>query len=258
MSLFDSFSPLDEIVQVVYQSVHRFVVLSNVNFGPIDPGWEVHVGIADMGRWWKGRWVEKDVEQIAGTTTSSTLLEAFAEKLVGTFINGELFVADWDPENGTEMKIVFGSSAKRPLSMTLREMDAKEASIFTINTLFSIALAAQSRKCQLHPSGASALPSYTLPVAGSSNNNRGPPSPLAPSAMHHAEKPREKTTSLTTKEAEDEIKALRAQLADAQRGEGATSSIPDKEFKPAAATAKTTIPRKKARRFKEMQFADDD
>ncbi len=65
MSVFDSFAPLDEIIQVIYQGVHRFVILSNVNFGPIEPGWDVHVGLADTGRWWKGRWMEKDVEDIA-------------------------------------------------------------------------------------------------------------------------------------------------------------------------------------------------
>jgi len=265
MSVFDSFAPLDEIIQVIYQGVHRFVVLSNVNFGPIEPGWDVHVGLADTGRWWKGRWMEKDVEDIAGSTTSVTLLEAFAEKLAGTFINGELYVADWNPDDSVEMKMVFGTSAKRPLSMTLREMDAKDASIYTINTLFVIALAAQSRKCQLNPSSSSALPSYSAPVSGASHKNVCVPSPLvASSSTRGADKPREKTTSLTTKEAEDEIKALRAQLVDAQRGgkpgdEGDVSAVPQrapKSINAAATAAKSTAPRKKARRFKEMQFDD--
>ena len=65
MSVFDSFASLDEIIQVVYQGADRFVVLSNVEFGPLRAGWDIHVGLADEGRWWKGRWTEKDVENIA-------------------------------------------------------------------------------------------------------------------------------------------------------------------------------------------------
>ena len=65
MSVFDSFASLDEIIQVIYQGADRFVVLSNVEFGPLRAGWDIHVGLVDEGRWWKGRWTEKDVENIA-------------------------------------------------------------------------------------------------------------------------------------------------------------------------------------------------
>lgn len=56
-----NFHPLDELTQVIYQSVYRFVVLSNVS----DDQWTVHLGLSGPeGRWWRGRWMEEDVLQI--------------------------------------------------------------------------------------------------------------------------------------------------------------------------------------------------
>ena len=55
------FGCLDELAQVIYQSMYRFVVLSSVT---VDE-WIIHVGLADsQGRWWKGRWSQDDVERI--------------------------------------------------------------------------------------------------------------------------------------------------------------------------------------------------
>ena len=54
------FSPLDELIQVVYQGSARFVILSSVD----DASWTVHVGLTgEEGRWWRGRWTDKDVKK---------------------------------------------------------------------------------------------------------------------------------------------------------------------------------------------------
>lgn len=52
------FSCLDELIQVIYQSLDRFVVLSSAS----DDEWIVHVGLSGAeGRWWRGSWAEADV-----------------------------------------------------------------------------------------------------------------------------------------------------------------------------------------------------
>ena len=54
------FSPLDELIQAVYQGSARFVILSSVD----DASWTVHVGLTgEEGRWWRGRWTDKDVKK---------------------------------------------------------------------------------------------------------------------------------------------------------------------------------------------------
>jgi hypothetical protein len=56
--IMNSFSPLDEMIQLIYQSVYQFVVMSSVT----PDKWTVHVGmVGDAGRWWRGVWEEKDV-----------------------------------------------------------------------------------------------------------------------------------------------------------------------------------------------------
>ena len=51
------FASLDELIQLIYQGAHKFVVVSAVNH----TGWTVHLGLTgSSGRWWEGRWTEKD------------------------------------------------------------------------------------------------------------------------------------------------------------------------------------------------------
>lgn len=98
-----NFSCLDELTQVVYQNVHRFVVLSSVS-----DTWTIHLGLAGPeGRWWHGNWGEGDVLRIVGSKSSDKLLEAFAEKLAETFVQGDLYVGDWSTEKGAEIKVTF-------------------------------------------------------------------------------------------------------------------------------------------------------
>jgi len=55
---FANFSCLDELIQIVYQSVYKFVVLSNVSLDH----WGVHVGVD--GRWWHGRWTQDNLHKL--------------------------------------------------------------------------------------------------------------------------------------------------------------------------------------------------
>lgn len=58
MFTLDHFGVLDELIQVIYQGVDRFVVLS----GATDEAWIVSVGLeGPEGRWWQGRWEEDTV-----------------------------------------------------------------------------------------------------------------------------------------------------------------------------------------------------
>ena len=56
-----NFSCLDELVQVIYQSIYKFVVLSTVS----QDEWHVHLGLAGSeGRWWHGNWKNEDIHRI--------------------------------------------------------------------------------------------------------------------------------------------------------------------------------------------------
>ena len=88
MSIFDAFGPLDDLVQVIYQGPYRFVLLSRVDFDAIVPCWHVYVGLADKGRWWKGKWEEKDVHEfvVRGVSHSSSGQEFVNMMLMFDFI----------------------------------------------------------------------------------------------------------------------------------------------------------------------------
>lgn len=59
-NVWESFSCLDELIQVLYESVSRLVIISAV----ADDLWTVHVGLVGEGRWWRGAWTEKDILKI--------------------------------------------------------------------------------------------------------------------------------------------------------------------------------------------------
>jgi hypothetical protein len=40
-----------------------------------------------------------------GSQSSDKLLEAFAEKLAETFVQGELYIGDWNVAKGAEIKV---------------------------------------------------------------------------------------------------------------------------------------------------------
>lgn len=54
------FASLDELIQLIYQGAHKFVVISSVG----ELSWDVHLGLTGPnGRWWKGKWTERDIQQ---------------------------------------------------------------------------------------------------------------------------------------------------------------------------------------------------
>jgi len=61
MTIIDLFGPLDEMIQLIYQGIHQFVVMSNTTHDE----WTVHIGMVGVaGRWWRGVWREKDVSVV--------------------------------------------------------------------------------------------------------------------------------------------------------------------------------------------------
>ena len=60
-SALSHFGSLDELIQVIYQGLVKFVVLSNVD----DDKWTVLLGLVGQeGRWWQGMWSGNDIMQI--------------------------------------------------------------------------------------------------------------------------------------------------------------------------------------------------
>ncbi|KAF8200751.1 hypothetical protein BJ912DRAFT_947063 [Pholiota molesta] len=161
------FGCLDELTQVIYQGVYKFVVLSTVS----DDVWTVHVGLSGhQGRWWHGSWSEDDIHENFGSKLSDILLEACAEKLANLFIQGEICISDWSPEKGANIKLTFGPTSKKPMQIALVEMSTEEAAAYATKVFIDIALQAQSRKCRLYPSAADypTLPPVNAPPSASS------------------------------------------------------------------------------------------
>lgn len=118
------FTPLDELIQVIYQGSSRFVIISSVD----DAAWTVHVGLTgDDGRWWQGRWTEKDVREVIvrspalrfipkrsksaldaspqGSKLSGFLVDSFVEKLADTFTKGELSIGGWSSDRTAPLQV---------------------------------------------------------------------------------------------------------------------------------------------------------
>ncbi|KAH8119641.1 hypothetical protein DFH11DRAFT_458918 [Phellopilus nigrolimitatus] len=240
MSMFDAFGPLDDLIQVIYQGTHRFVLLSKVDFDAAVPGWDVHLGLADAGRWWRGRWEEKDVVGFVGADVSETLLETFADNLAGTVTQGDLFIGDWSAEKGADIKIIFGPSGKKPLPIPLTELSAEEAAIFVANELFSLGLNAQQRKCRLNPP---AIPVYSsIPAAPAAPRRNSPPPTKKPRRASPSPPP---PSSYKPKE------------ANTPRRIPKETRNPPPEPRPAKPKSKGGVI-KKGRKVQDMEFASDD
>ncbi|KAF8160890.1 hypothetical protein B0H34DRAFT_698545 [Crassisporium funariophilum] len=262
-----NFGCLDELTQVIYQSIYKFVVLSTVS----SDKWNIHIGLAGSeGRWWQGSWSEEDISRIFGSKTSDKLLESFAEKLAETFIEGELCISDWSADKGAKIKITFGPSAKKPLHMPLVEMSPEDAAEHATKVFIDIAVQAQSRKCRLYPQTAEYSSSVPpLPVHTTKHSKRKESSPeshsrrtalkqeAAPSTSHKlAKKP--SASELEVKAAQEEIKSLKSQIerqkqiaSPIQRPLPAAVSRPHKG-------ASLANPNKKARKYQAIEFESDD
>ncbi|KAF8638024.1 hypothetical protein AX16_010656 [Volvariella volvacea WC 439] len=182
--MFSHFTGLDQLIQVIYQGVSKFVVLSGV----ANNQWRLHVGLMGrQGRWWRSIWEAEDIQQVivrAGihlnlhdfardahcsclcksliqdVMASEKVIESFANDLVETFVQGDLCIGDWTPLPGANINLTFGPTSKKPLQIPLTELTGVEAAAYATSVFFEIGLQAQSRKCHLHPT---AFPTFNLP-----------------------------------------------------------------------------------------------
>ncbi|KAL1945989.1 hypothetical protein VTO73DRAFT_1991 [Trametes versicolor] len=282
------FTPLDELIQVIYQGSSRFVIISSVD----DANWTVHVGITgDDGRWWQGRWTEKDVREVIGSKLSGFLVDSFVEKLADTFTKGELSIGGWSSDRTAPLQLVFGTQAKTPISIALNELPLRDAVVYATKvfaepkryrSFLQIALQAQSRGCRLYPSTIdlpSLAPATSTSGLSKTRNRRSPEVAPATETRHHTShnaKGKEKASGVTpapdnrykrkADEAEEEIQALKAELEKTKRQQNALMTDPAKLYsknKPAPAASKVrgvslANPTKKARKYKPLEFESDD
>ncbi|EJF57623.1 hypothetical protein DICSQDRAFT_91904 [Dichomitus squalens LYAD-421 SS1] len=288
--LLPHFTPLDELIQVVYQGSARFVVLSSVD----DDNWTVHVGLTgDQGRWWLGRWTDKDVRNTVGRQTSSILLESFVENLANAFVQGNITVGDWSPATGADIELVIRTIAKTPIRIPLVELSAEEAAAYATKVFAEIALQAQSRRCRLHPSALSSstydIPPKALSAGSSSPGNKhirrtpspGPEPPIetkhsSPQRAKNMEKGKErerddiatgssKKRKAELEAAEEKIQSLKVELAKTKRKQNALMTTPAKLMPKNGAAAVSRAkgaslanPGKKARKYQALEFESDE
>lgn len=116
--LFDALTDLDELIQVIYQGAHRFVVMSRLHLpysfaspstsAEANPHWDIYLGHADKFRWWRARWREEDLKRVVGSSASTSLIEAFAGGIVKALVDGELYVSgipDLTAEDNSDIKV---------------------------------------------------------------------------------------------------------------------------------------------------------
>ncbi|KAF7375923.1 hypothetical protein MSAN_00006700 [Mycena sanguinolenta] len=255
------FYALDELVQVIYQGMEKFVVLSDIS-----DKWNIHLGqTGPEGRWWCGSWSAADVRGIVGKSASETLLESFAGKLAESIVDGELFVA----VEGERYKLTLGPASKKPMHVELKEMTSTEAAAYAADVFAMIALNAQSRKSRLNPSAvdftSASVPSRPPPAASSSSSKPATGNAKAPTdddvEKKPAGKPEKKATGSSDKKAQEEIKALKAQLEKQQQKKRHASpeEIPKATVVPRPLKgASLANPNKKARKYQALEFESDD
>ncbi|KAF9020473.1 hypothetical protein BDZ89DRAFT_1020165 [Hymenopellis radicata] len=239
MSVFSNFAALDELIQVIYQNIEKYVVLSNVS----DDNWTIHVGQAEQGRWWLGRWTEDDVTKLVGSNASDILLETFAEKLADSIVKGELYVQNPD---SSDISLVLAPSSKKPMKVPLAEMDAAQAAVYTTRTLIEIALNAQKRKCQLNPMDFATDP---LPTSSYSSRPTAGPSKKPNPSKNDAESSASEAAPLERK---------RKDLPVVQKEKPGSNSKPVAKPPRAVKGASLANPNKKARKYQAIEFGSDD
>ncbi|KAL7281227.1 hypothetical protein ACG7TL_004535 [Trametes sanguinea] len=257
------FTALDELIQVIYQGSARFVIISSVD----DASWTVHAGLTgDEGRWWQGKWTEKDVREVIvrlpshslraferskpaaaspqGSKVSGFLLDSFVEKLADTFVKGELSIGGWSAHKDAPIQLVFGTHAKTPIQIPLTELSHREAAAYATKVFAEIALQAQARKCRLYPSSydvASTLPAASISTSSRAHQGRhSPDAATASERREHASgktkgkgkaadaKPTAERRKRKAEEVEEELQALRAELEKTKRQQNAIMTEPSK------------------------------
>lgn len=263
--MISEFGTLDELIQVIYQGANKFVVLSSV----ADDAWSVYLTLANSeGRWWTGRWTEKDVLDFVGHKTPARLIEQFAQNLAESVTKGELHVGNWNSNNGADMNLTLGPTSKKPVHVPLKEMTPVEAAKYATKTFILIASYAQERKCRLYPSPYDATSSSSNVVNEPiSDHIQDVPKSAAPAKAREVDTT-PAVSSSRGKAAEDEIKKLKAELAREKRK---ARDEPTKEDYPLLKSqAKTSVsttrkvkgaslanPNKKARKYQALEFEDD-
>ncbi|KAG1745436.1 uncharacterized protein EDB91DRAFT_1049844 [Suillus paluster] len=242
------FGGLDELIQVIYQGLDRFVALSQVT----ESAWSIYLGLkGPEGRWWRGSWSAKHILNITGVQSGPQILENFAEKLRTTFVNGDLAIGEWT-EKDSDINLTFGQTAKHPLPMTLKELPAAEAASHATAVFTEIALQAQSRKCQLNPTFSSRNASVN---PESSHTNSGLPRSLlrTRTSLDQGAAP------VVNQAAERKIKALEAKLARTKEisPSADTTSKPSANSRPPKG-ASLANPNKKARKYQALEFESDE
>ncbi|TDL22648.1 hypothetical protein BD410DRAFT_788476 [Rickenella mellea] len=248
MNALDHFGPLDELIQLIYLGIHRFVLISRSD----EDSWTVHLGLTDEGRWWRGRWVNADILSFVGSKASSKYVEAFAEKLAEAVVGGDLHVGDWKPEPGAKISIIFGPTNKTPVSIPLVELSARDAASHATNELFSIGLQAQSRKCHLNVS------QYSSPAVDVTTSTHSARSPTKVSSSKRCP-PSPSTSKAPDTKAQDQIDSLRERLAQAKAQAEQKSPPPESKLAPKPQKgASVAHPRKKARKLQAIEFVSDE
>ncbi|KAF9268759.1 hypothetical protein L218DRAFT_994586 [Marasmius fiardii PR-910] len=242
-----SFGCLDELTQVIYQGINRFVLLSFVN----DQEWTIKLGLAGTeGRWWSGSWNESDIFAVVGPKPSTTILEKFAQKLADSFIQGELFISDWSTSPHASIKLTLAPGSKKPMQMPLNEISAEQAASFASDIFLEIAIRAKSRQCRLHDSG------YVTPGRASSTAQASP-------SKASGSKRQDMNDSSDEPEAKPPLKNKRP-IENSKGKVQELSQGPEPKSKSVKAApraikgASLANPNKKARKYQAIEFGSDD
>ncbi|KAF9495285.1 hypothetical protein BDN71DRAFT_1447691 [Pleurotus eryngii] len=249
-----SFGGLDELVQIIYQGAHRFVLLSTVD----DERLSLHLGMSGPeGRWWRGIWAQDDILSLIGSNPSPILLNTFAEMLADMFTSGDLFISGWNPtEREAEIKLTFGPTSKRPLHVPLVELTSEEAASHATDVFLEIALQAKSRNHRLNAPAYSATSTRAISPprhAPSRDVDYSTPStPPVSSPKLASSKPAVPPNKVSTSQHASSLTP-----ADPPTKKLATSMKPPPPKRPIKG-ASLANPNKKARKYQALEFASDD
>ncbi|KAJ7594683.1 hypothetical protein C8J56DRAFT_927381 [Mycena floridula] len=234
------FSCLNGLAQVMYQGSDKLALFSDID---IDQGiWNINLVGKKSLRLWRGCWSDKDVVAMVGSKASEEMVASFANKLAASITQGDLSIQNWNEvadDARTDLKLILGPGAKKPLHVPMVELSAGEAAQYASELLFEIALMARKRGCQLEPSLVPVVPI----VAESQTSNRkkrrssverDPP----PSSSKHP--PRQKESRAESSSAKPDALSPKAKPVRALKG------------------ASLANPNKKARHYVPIEFGSDD
>ncbi|KAF5388768.1 hypothetical protein D9757_005632 [Collybiopsis confluens] len=249
-STLDDFSCLDDLITPVYHKNNRLVLLSNIKKNQ----WELHLGLkGPEGRWWRGEWEEADVWAFTGSKASSDAREA-AEKLVESIIKEELYISGWSTESNSKLKLILGDpDADKRCVVHMTEMSVQDAATYATEVFLSVAIQAQSRKCQLN--GISTGPSIEIPSMYADASTSKISSTVS---KHNARDSSSEKRPAFQKAAEQPAPSKKRRT---ERKDESTEREPQPRPKPVAKPLKGASlanPTKKARKYQAVQFESDE